>query len=147
MKNKFKILLFLIAVSVSLSAQTYYDSETYAYLNEPIIDENTYWDSLYAPARRDSCNFYAPNSFTPNGDGLNDVWVVSIKSCFITKYECKIYDRYGVIVWESYDPYEFWIGNVNGGSHYAMTDLYKYVIHLSGSGWSNTYRGHITLLR
>lgn len=135
-----------MTLSLRLGAQNFYDTESYVY--EPInLHEDVYWDYLHAPVWRDSCNFYAPNSFTPNGDGVNDVWKVLVNDCPIIRYECKVYDRYGSLVWESFDPSEIWIGDVNLGSYYAMTDIYKYIIHITGSGWSNTYRGHITLVR
>lgn len=63
------------------------------------------------------CYMYAPTSFTPNGDELNDL--------FIPKYEClgdariedynlSIYNRWGEIIFETPDILKGWDGNSNG---------------------------------
>jgi len=67
-------------------------------------------------SNRDSVNvnitdcggLYFPNVFTPNGDGDNDAFKITIKGakCF----DCKIYNRWGVLVYEWNNPNEGWNG-------------------------------------
>jgi len=58
--------------------------------------------------------FYVPNSFTPNGDNLNDVWIPIFTIGFDTNnYHAQIYNRWGIIVWESNDPTKGWNGTHN----------------------------------
>jgi gliding motility-associated-like protein len=58
--------------------------------------------------------FYVPNSFTPNGDNLNDVWIPIFTLGFDTNnYHAQIYNRWGIIVWESNDPTKGWNGTHN----------------------------------
>jgi gliding motility-associated-like protein len=53
---------------------------------------------------------YTPNSFSPNGDGINDVWKYSMVGYSSKDFEISIYDRWGAMVWKSYDSSETWNG-------------------------------------
>ena len=53
---------------------------------------------------------YTPNSFSPNGDGINDVWKYSMAGYSLKDFEISIYDRWGVMIWKSYDYLETWNG-------------------------------------
>ncbi|MFI5159234.1 MAG: gliding motility-associated C-terminal domain-containing protein [Sphingobacteriales bacterium] len=88
----------------------------------------------------------APNTFTPNNDGVNDLFNVSIIGAIRFDY-LKIYSRYGQIVFSSTSPEQNWDGKVNGklideGTYYwifeGANDYYHSKITRSGS---------ITLLR
>ena len=61
--------------------------------------------------------FYIPTAFTPDNDGLNDAFEITGRQ--IRLFEIWIYDRWGELVYTSTDLDEPWIGDVNGGSHYA----------------------------
>jgi gliding motility-associated-like protein len=57
--------------------------------------------------------YYIPNAFTPNGDGINDVFrpiPVGIKS---TEY-FRIYNRYGQLIYETNKWLQGWDGTING---------------------------------
>ncbi len=53
---------------------------------------------------------YSPNSFSPNGDGVNDVWKYSMAGYSMKDFEIAIYNRWGEMVWKSYDSTESWNG-------------------------------------
>lgn len=53
---------------------------------------------------------YTPNSFSPNGDGINDTWKLSISGYSTKDFEISIYDRWGAMVWKSNDCYDSWNG-------------------------------------
>jgi gliding motility-associated-like protein len=78
-----------------------------------------------------------PNVFTPNGDGVNDQFIVEHLRYF--KHELMIYNRWGQVVHGPLDNAAPW----SGQDHPDGT--YYYVIRLSASGLE--YTGHITLLR
>ncbi len=59
-------------------------------------------------------NLLATNSFTPNGDGLNDTWYPLALTNNYYKYELKVYDRKGSSVFESNNPENKFDGRVNG---------------------------------
>ena len=58
--------------------------------------------------------FYIPNSFTPDGDEHNNVWLPVITSGFdIHNYHMVLYDRWGEVIFESNNPSEGWDGTYN----------------------------------
>lgn len=59
------------------------------------------------------CQFFVPNSFTPdNTDGLNDFFKVTT-TCQTTFYTLKVFDRWGAMVFYSDDPQQGWDGLKN----------------------------------
>lgn len=63
---------------------------------------------------------YVPNSFTPDGDGLNETWGLSANIPAMTRFQLRIFDRWGQVIFETEDPSEHW----DGGSQ--KTDVYVY---------------------
>lgn len=55
---------------------------------------------------------YVPNSFSPNGDGINDVWEIEGLENF-PKYNLKIFDRWSSLVYETTDNIKMWNGRSN----------------------------------
>ncbi len=55
-----------------------------------------------------------PNVFTPNNDGINDKFIPG----FVTTnyFEIVIYDRFGMKIFSSSDPFEGWDGTYNGNN-------------------------------
>jgi gliding motility-associated-like protein len=63
----------------------------------------------------DSCNcenFYIPNAFSPNGDGLNEVHYI-YGGCF-KEFHFMVYNRWGDKVFESQNQLSGWNGSFNG---------------------------------
>lgn len=87
---------------------------------------------------------YVPNTFTPNGDRLNDVFLVPTTN--LKEYNIKIFDRWGAMLFESNDPTVCWDGTYQGKN--VAEDVYVYAI--SGTGVDRIAyekRGHVTVLR
>jgi gliding motility-associated-like protein len=83
-----------------------------------------------------------PNTFTPNGDGINDTW----KILFLAQYKnCRmeVYNTAGQIIYQSVGYAVAWDGTRNGAPMPAGT--YYYVIDL-GDG-SKRRTGYVTILR
>jgi len=55
------------------------------------------------------CRYAIPNIFSPNGDGINDIFAISV-NCPLVEFEAEIYDRWGNVLYESRDPYRIWSG-------------------------------------
>lgn len=73
---------------------------------------------------KSSPSFYFPNSFSPNGDGKNDVYRVYFDRA-PTYYSVAIYDRWGHRVFESTDYNEAWDGTfMNRGGEPIKSDVY-----------------------
>jgi gliding motility-associated-like protein len=90
---------------------------------------------------------YVPNTFSPNGDGVNDVF--KAEGDGITKFEMMVYDRWGQMVFYSTDINKGWDGKVNGGSEVSVLDTYVYVINITAFANKHdyTYRGTVNLIK
>jgi gliding motility-associated-like protein len=96
---------------------------------------------------RDNCGeeIAVPMAFTPNGDGTNDVFGPFIKGN-INHYKLLIYDRWGVLVFESEDVSEKWNGTYKGKDQ--MVGVYDYLItYNSHLGEAKIKKGNVSLLR
>ncbi len=100
----------------------------------------------------DNCPFYElPNTFTPNGDGKNDLFIPRI-NLFIAKIDLKIYNQWGNLVYETTDPLINWSGSTNNGNdlsdgtyHYVCRVFEKRVTGIVES--KNILSGFIQLIR
>ena len=68
---------------------------------------------------------YIPNAFTPNDNGVNDVWMPVISNYGNEFYEVIIYSRWGEMVFKSNDPHVGWNGKVNGKTVEAGVFTYR----------------------
>jgi len=90
--------------------------------------------------------FFIPNAFTPNGDGINDYFFG--QGIGITSFKMLIFDRWGNMIFTSYDLTTPWDGRANGGNDVAQQDVYSYVIDLQDVfSKHHNYVGHVTLVR
>ena len=90
--------------------------------------------------------FYAPNAFTPDQDGLNDVWLPIALG--VSEYRLAIYDRWGALVWKTDTQDEPWLGQVQDGAHFAPDGIYYFKAVISDLlALPHTYQGHLQLLR
>jgi len=83
-----------------------------------------------------------PNTFTPNNDGVNDVW--NIKN--LDRYpDCvmDIYNRYGAQVFHSNGYGTAWDGRFNGQN--VPVGTYYYVLNLRDG--TKNYGGYVTVIR
>jgi gliding motility-associated-like protein len=55
----------------------------------------------------------APNAFSPNGDGINDTWVIPNLSAY-PGVTVDVYNRYGQLVFHSENNNKNWDGTYNG---------------------------------
>jgi len=93
---------------------------------------------------RDEFLLYVPNAFTPNGDGLNDIF--SAKGLGIKSFEMSIYDRWGNQIFQSGDISKAWDGTFKGVL--CPDDAYVYKINITdASGKAHTKTGHVTLMK
>ena len=83
-----------------------------------------------------------PEGITPNGDGLNDNWVIRLISEF-PRAKVMIFNRWGQKVFESVGYSDSWDGTQNGKD--LPVGTYYYVIDL-GPGHER-FTGPITLMR
>jgi gliding motility-associated-like protein len=78
----------------------------------------------------DNCDFKfnLPNIFTPNGDTANDLYTPIRKEVkFVNKLDFKIYDRWGLLVFETNDILINWNGNFKKTNRKCSDGVYFYV--------------------
>ncbi len=90
-------------------------------------------------------NIQVPNAFSPDGDGVNDVF--SAVSDGIEEFSMDVYNRWGEIVYHSDDVSDPWTGKHNGTN--CQQDAYAYVINARGLeyGTQTTMKGTVSLIR
>ena len=89
-------------------------------------------------------NVFIPNTFSPNGDGINDR--LCFKGKFITDFYLAIYTRWGEKVFETHDINDCWDGRYN--DNWCMPGVYTYTCRIScEAGLKNTLKGDITIIR
>ena len=76
----------------------------------------------------DNCPIYKlPNTFTPNGNGQNDLFTPIFPYRFVDKIDMKIYNRWGNLVFETTNPDINWNGNDYKTNKPLFTGVYYYV--------------------
>ena len=90
---------------------------------------------------------FIPNTFTPNNDGLNDMFMVEASSVEI--FEIRIFDRWGEEVYYSTSIEDAWVGDHRGSNEtYCPSDVYNYVATIKGfNGEAQELQGTVTLVR
>ncbi len=104
---------------------------------------------------------FVPNAFTPpsllnqqsgtGSRGLNDAFrPVFSDPDLVAEYELTIVNRWGEVVFHSFDPAEYWVGEaVVAGGHYAPDDTYVWTLYYQPTYEDIGVRevGHVTLIR
>lgn len=80
------------------------------------------------------CELLIPNIFTPNGDGLNDVW--EFQNVNNRNLNVVIFNRWGAVIanWKGNQPWDG--GNLDSGTYYYVVETAE-----------ETYRGTVSILR
>jgi gliding motility-associated-like protein len=89
---------------------------------------------------------YIPNSFTPDGDGINDVWTPVIKG--YSSGSLTIYNRWGEAVYNSDDLSKPWMGGAIGSDYYVPNGIYNYILSFNDlQGLPHRLAGYISVIR
>lgn len=92
----------------------------------------------------DEFTLYVPNSFSPNGDGTNDVFMP--KGMGIKDYQLSIFNRWGQLLFSSNEASNCWDGRYKGSD--CKGDTYQWVITtLDYKGQRKTTMGTVTIIR
>ena len=73
---------------------------------------------------------FAPNAFTPDGDGDNDLWKPVIRGFDSAGYELRIFNRWGDCVFYSNNPDQPWTGDIDNGSYFGQNEVYNWRIKM-----------------
>ncbi|MBK8683833.1 MAG: gliding motility-associated C-terminal domain-containing protein [Bacteroidetes bacterium] len=137
------------------SPATYFNSKSYiaeGVVKEPVsvkVNVKDQWgceaeDSKYLNVQP-CCNAYLPNSFTPNGDGLNDIFRIIGEGNYHV-LDFYVANRWGNIVFRTINQNEGWDGKIQGIEQ--STDTYYYFLNYECSnGQKRFIKGDLLLLR
>jgi gliding motility-associated-like protein len=93
--------------------------------------------------------FYVPNTFTPNDDGKNDMFIRVLSAGYDRSqgYEFNIYNRWGERIFESTIPGEGWDGMYEGSE--AQIGTYIWHVKFKDSMNNEVYEhsGHFNLIK
>jgi gliding motility-associated-like protein len=91
------------------------------------------------------CEPSIPNAFTPNSDGLNDIFKAKF-FCSISEFDLQVFNRWGKKIFESHNSNKGWDGTYLGNK--MLTGAYVYFINYkTTSHITKTAKGTIVLIR
>lgn len=120
-----------------------------------VVDSGLYWvdvqlsdtlvrDSIWFRFRECECVFL-PNVFSPNADGINDVFLPRV-DCAPEAYLLEVYDRWGKQVFWTKNPMEGWDGQMGGAG--CPDGVYYWVAHWAQVvGQPGRMVGNVVLMR
>ena len=91
------------------------------------------------------CDLWVPNAFTPNGDGVNDVFRVLGNVGRTNAFGFSIYNRWGQRIFHTTDRYKGWDGSYGGSG--ALLGTYIYVLEYELAGKPVLQKGNFHLIR
>jgi gliding motility-associated-like protein len=92
---------------------------------------------------------YVPNCFTPDNDGINEIFKPEMSGFEVSYYEFSVFNRWGEKIFTTGDPEEGWMGNVRGGELYTADGVYTWQINLrpTHDAAIRSYDGVVYILR
>ena len=97
----------------------------------------------------DEFTMFIPNAFTPDNDGINDVFRFTGYDVDTDYFELLIFDRWGEVVHRTTDFEAGWNGNYNNGEHYVPDGVYLYRIETRSLSTqeNKVVEGHVSIIR
>ncbi|MFK7755365.1 MAG: gliding motility-associated C-terminal domain-containing protein [Flavobacteriales bacterium] len=115
-----------------------------------ILDDDSCWtvsDTIFIDRIYCDCPMHIANSFTPNGDGINETYK-AIFECPPYDFELAIYDRWGRQIFYTKDPEKAWTGEAKGGRIHP-SGVYTYTLRYTNefNGFINASTGSVFLMK
>ena len=112
-----------------------------------VINEWGCKDTAYSELYIEPFTLYIPNAFTPDGDEFNNTFN-AITDFYIYEWHLKVYNRWGQVLFETYDVDQVWDGTYKGqlvqDGTYGYTIQYRTCEPLNPDHFTT---GHINMLR
>ena len=91
--------------------------------------------------------FYVPNAFTPDGDGINEIWLPQGEGVDESNYVCMVFDRNGRLIFKTNSLTQGWDGRDQHGKAVPCAS-YVYVIQTSTmDATPKEFTGTVTVVR
>lgn len=117
------------------------DSTGGYYVTLTVTDDNGCVSTvIYGPYLVSIPDLFIPNVFTPNGDNINDEYLVNYTGS--EEFNVQVFDRWGRKIFESDAPGQAWLGtNLNGNE--SPAGIYYYAVRVG----EKILKGNVTLVR
>lgn len=146
-----------------LSPTIYIPARTYQWLGQPagstvkIIKSGTYTliasngscvqtDSVVVNVLDCDCPVWAADVFTPNSDGLNDVFLPQF-GCKITEMRLRIFNRWGELIFETTNPDQGWTAKIRNNEVVEGVFIWTLDYRAADTGLNYRKSGNVTLLK
>jgi gliding motility-associated-like protein len=94
----------------------------------------------------DPATIYVPNSFTPTGNGLNDIFMPVGTNINEDKYHFMVFDRWGNLIFDTHTWGTGWDGTYKGNK--CQIDTYVWKVDAQDlEGYNHRLIGHVNLIR
>jgi gliding motility-associated-like protein len=92
---------------------------------------------------------YVPNAFTPNGDGINDLFGPVMRNYNEEGYSFTIINRQGEVVFNTTDTKLKWSGAEPAAEYYSQDGVYLWILSVKDKNtlFTSEFRGTVTVLR
>lgn len=92
---------------------------------------------------------FVPNTFTPDGDGLNDVFMPVVNGELEGSYRFWVFNRWGDVVFYTEEVGKAWTGGYDGGTYYIQDGYYLWKIDVDDleTGKTKSFEGNVFIVR
>ncbi|MFH2142833.1 MAG: PKD domain-containing protein [Bacteroidota bacterium] len=113
------------------------------------VSQNGCKDTVYNTVIiKDEFTFYGPTAFSPDYDGINDIFYVFGNGIDNNNFKLIIYDRWGEPIFESDDIKRGWDGRAKGGNDIVQIGSYAWLcIYNDLNGITHEKSGSVTIVR
>jgi gliding motility-associated-like protein len=91
------------------------------------------------------CKLYVPSAFTPNGDGLNDIFRARGKD--VKEFKIQVYNRWGQLVYETSEINKGWDGKINGIKQPNGVYIWLIRFKIFSDPKEQMLKGQVTIIR
>jgi gliding motility-associated-like protein len=150
----------IILESFSIYPVTWEEDPELSCLNcdDPVVsplETSTFYATIVSPdgcIERDSVtvtvigSIYVPNAFTPDGDGINDIF--KAEGIDIVEFRMEIFNRWGELIFVSENINDGWNGSSGNENYYTQGQIYPYrIVAREHTGKVFELKGYVTLIR
>ena len=148
--NRLTLLIFILSYVCFCNAQASgdlnYDENLNIYRVVALKNQNSPIESVSnAVSVEKPYALYSPNAFSPDGDGINDLFKISGQG--MNDFQIEIFNRWGQMVYKSIDLSNGWDGTFKGKNLPTGTYVYKIKTSKNGVEQKLVKSGTVALVR
>ena len=96
----------------------------------------------------DEFTLYVPTAFSPDRDGINDGFRVEGHGIDNNNFLLSVYNRWGELIWQSTDMYEYWLAKTKNGNNFVQNGVYVWKVNCKDFyGIEHEKAGTVTVIK